>query len=232
MKRAVIFTLAGLVLIAALVGLSHLLPQQTELAPLSVTVLRQGEGDALLLNCDGKTMVLGPGDAADYEDLADYMDEAGYESVELLAHGQTAATEDLEDVAELHATSDIRDLAGRELPLGAAKLRITLTEQGAHLTIRHGKNRLLFLLGSDAPTGSGQYDLLYAPEDQLTKQLLDRVRPSYAVIRPAEETLAETLEQHLQDREIEFLDTADQSVRILSDGTDLSIQPDFSIWHE
>ena len=60
-------------MLAVLVTLKYTLPQRQEKTILSVLVLREGEGGAVIVTCGGQTLLLLPDEADDMEDLADYL---------------------------------------------------------------------------------------------------------------------------------------------------------------
>ena len=74
MKRQMIcYILLMAALLAVLVTLKYTLPRQPEQTTLSVLVLREGEGNAVIVSCGGQTLLLLPDEADDMEDLADYL---------------------------------------------------------------------------------------------------------------------------------------------------------------
>ncbi len=70
MKRQMVcYILLMAALLAVLVTLKYTLPQRQKKTTLSVLVLREGEGNAVIVTCDGQTLLLLP-DEAKNEDSA------------------------------------------------------------------------------------------------------------------------------------------------------------------
>ena len=74
MKRQMIcYILLMAALLALLVTLKYTLPQLQEKTTLSVLILREGEGSAVIVTCGGQTLLLLPDEADEMDDLAVFL---------------------------------------------------------------------------------------------------------------------------------------------------------------
>ena len=150
MKRKMIsYILLMAVLLAVLVTLRYTLPQQ-EKTTLSVLVLREGEGGAVIVACGGQTLLLLPDEADDMEDLAEYLKKQRTLRVEhVLRTNQTPIPAAMEKAI---AAANVTVLsAAEEIALTDAVCSIAQVDDGTlTLSVSHGKNQLLLYLSADA----------------------------------------------------------------------------------
>ncbi len=150
MKRKMIsYILLMAALLAVLVTLKYTLPQQ-EKTTLSVLVLREGEGSAVIVTCGGQTLLLLPDEADDMEDLADYLiSQRSLRAEHVVRVNQTPIPAAMENAI---ASANVTVLsAAEEIALTDAICSITQTEEGTlTLSVSHGENQLLLYLSADA----------------------------------------------------------------------------------
>ena len=146
MKRQMIsYILLMAALLAVLVTLRYALPQR-EKTTLSVLVLREGEGGAVIVTCGGQTLLLLPDEADDMEDLADYLiRQRSLRAEHVVRVNQTPIPAAMENAI---ATADVTVLsATEEIALTDAVCSISQAEDGTLiLTVSHGENQLLLYL--------------------------------------------------------------------------------------
>lgn len=124
-------------------------PQQPA-SSLSVLALREGEGNAILITCDGESLLLPLGGEADENDLAEYLRRRRLRIGRVVLDGQAplsaALTEQLQDAERYDGGSDPLCVS-----LGEAECRIEWAEAGERtVAVTHGDNRLLLRLPTDA----------------------------------------------------------------------------------
>ena len=151
MKRQMIcYILLMAALLALLVTLKYMLPQQQEKTALSVLILREGEGSAVIVICGGQTLLLLPDEADDMEHLADYLKKQRTLRVEhVLRTNQTPIPAAMEKAI---AAANVTVLsAAEEIALTDAVCSIAQAEDGTlTLSVSHGENQLLLYLSADA----------------------------------------------------------------------------------
>lgn len=143
------FVLLLAVLAAALLALGLALPEQQDKTLLSVLILREGEGNAVIVSCGGKTMALLPKETADMEDLAAYLKKQWTLNVKrAIRTGSSVFPETLEKALQ---DADVTFLqTEEEIILSDAVCSIVQEENGTlTLTFSHGDNRLILYLTAD-----------------------------------------------------------------------------------
>ena len=241
MKRRAVLCI--LILAALIAGLTLLAHRRHNAAAqkedeLYVTVLRPGEGDAVVLTCGEDTMVLCSGRDNENKDLESFLRGRGLEQIDLLAGPGTTAPGGLNtNAVQVSDRRSHSELLGKAVTLGSAKIKFYPADRkGAVLiTVEHGENRLTMLTGEvHEEVSLEDSDLLMfaVPEtdtDELQK-IVAKATPEYAVLLDQRTEPADRHAEILKARDIEVLQLSESSVRITSDGKELEMQPEFGIW--
>ena len=188
MRQAWFLLLAAILLLAAMVGIGHMLPPEQKPDKLTVLVLRPGEGNAALVTCGGQTLLLPLGDSENTEDLAAYLKMQQLLHIDHIAYlsekpFSAALTEQLSEADVI-----VIDAETASVSLGTAICRIEpAAEDTISISVTHRENNLRLVFFPESSPG------LLMNDEQPTE-----------------------------------LNTAFNSVRIISDGVRFKILPDFS----
>ena len=236
-RRALPLFLFLSLLIVLLVGLSHLLPETEDAAaPLSVKILREGEGNAVIFCCGGQTAVFSTGTSEDAADLTSRLRNYGCNQIDLLVcTDMPQEIGPLEEAASVLRAAGPVELSEQTVLIGDARLYIsdTAAEGSFSLAVSHGTNDLLFLFGEDAQASTGKdYDFVCFRADAPIDGLLDALKPKYAVLLASDADAERTAEKALRNQSVKYMTTGKSSISVYSDGTDLSLRPEFSAWDE
>ena len=154
MKRILLCWVLPLTLLAVLFGFISLRSATEEdPAPLSVVMLCEEEGDALLLHSEGETWVLVDSEQTDEAQLSRHLDEIGVDQIDLLCYTGDAAT-----LTPITSAFEVRKAVTVEahsapLRLGDTHLHLADAPDGPlTLTVRHGAHDIVFLLAEDSNT--------------------------------------------------------------------------------
>ncbi len=137
MKQNAAWILTLVLVLAGLLALSHAMPPDRALDPLSVTALNGHDGDAVVLICGSQAAVVLYGDEP--QRLADYLRVHLFPQVALLVHGENAQLQDLHAAVQIAEARTPESLDGQRLRIGDAQLHVACPTGGdAALTVTHG----------------------------------------------------------------------------------------------
>lgn len=151
MRRVIIYMALPLTLLVVLLGFLGLrFPPEAQEPTLSVTVLCEAEGDALLLHCGEQTVLISDGTREDLDRLARYLNDVGLTQIDRLYY-----TGDARALASLQRAVTIRQTAptepgGTDLQVGPANCRVTSATDGSlTLNVEHGGQSMDLLSEED-----------------------------------------------------------------------------------
>ena len=209
-------------LLALLVTLKYTLPQQQEKTPLSVLVLREGEGSAVIVTCGGQTLLLLPEEADDMEHLADYLKKERTLRVEQVV--RTNHTPLPAAIENTIATANVTVLsAADEVSLTNADVTVLSSEDEIFLSDTNGT---ILPTAEEVFLSDAVCSIAHAEDGTLT----------FAVSHGKNQLLlylsADAQPEASMNGQPSTLETEQHSVRILSNGTRFSLRPDFSAWND
>ena len=221
-----LLVLAGILVI---LGAAHRTEPVSEPSELQVFIHRPEEGGALILSCDGRTLILS-GDALDPETLQEYLLRHGFDRAELLIRREAQPAPGI----EAERTVLLSELAGKTLRLGTAEIAFSPAEaQGpGFFTVRFGEKLLAFLVEEPLNTvPSVDADFVCFRPCTAGETLLKALSPESAVVwNSTEEPVPQETMQALEARMIEYHLTYRMSVRLTCDGSALTLAPDYTLW--
>ena len=134
---------------------------------LSVVMLCEKDGEAILVRCGGSSAVFAAGDETDYPVLKDYLKHIGCQELDLLASADGSAMP--EDTAlPVTMTAGFSELDGSLIRIGAAECTLHTGDSGTTLTVDYEGREMPFRL-DELKLNSHSIQILCDSEDMTVR---------------------------------------------------------------